>query len=168
MSSERQTVANRLNGANSHGPITPEGKLASSRNGLVHGLLSEAIVLDGESAERFTALHDSLIAELKPETPIECALVENLAVCRWRTMRVWILENAAVCHEIRKQAVANDSEDNPTQAALAYRTLSDETRWLDVFNRYESRFDRQFSRSLQRLNELRARRPKPVLNEEPA
>jgi hypothetical protein len=53
MSSERKINANRINGAKSHGPVTPEGRLASSRNSLVHGLLSEAIILEGESAERF-------------------------------------------------------------------------------------------------------------------
>src|ERR1700691_4571635 len=111
MSSERQIVANRANGARSHGAVTPEGKLASSRNSLVHGLLSEAIILEGESAERFNALHDSLIAEFDPETPTECGLVETMVVCRWRLMRIWILENAAVSHEIRKQAGLNEVEN---------------------------------------------------------
>jgi len=160
MSSENQIVANRINRALSHGPVTPEGKLASSRNATVHGPLSEVIVLEGESAERFDALHDSLIAELQPQTAIELALVENMVVCRWRLMRIWVLENAAVAHQIRKQARANESESKPTQAALAYRVLSDESHWLDALNRYETRFDRQFSRCLQRLNELRARRDK--------
>jgi hypothetical protein len=160
MSSELQIIANRINGAKSHGAITPEGQIASSRNSLVHGLLSEAIILDGESAERFNTLHDSLIEEFQPETPTECGLVETMVVCRWRLMRIWILENSALAHEIRKQAAANEQENKPTQAALAYRTLSDDTRWLDVFNRYEARFDRQLSRAIQRFNEVRARRGK--------
>src|SRR5580658_9837060 len=108
MSSERQINANRINGAKSHGPVAPESLLASSRNSLVHGLLSEAIILDGESAERFNTLHDSLTAEFQPETPTECGLVETMVVCRWRLMRIWILENAAVSHEIRKQAGLNE------------------------------------------------------------
>jgi hypothetical protein len=160
MSSERQINANRINGAKSHGAITPEGKLASSRNSLVHGLLSQSIIFDGESAERFNTLHDALIEEYQPETPTECGLVETMVVCRWRLMRVWILENSAVSHEIRKQAEANGLENMPTQAALAYRTLSDNSRWLDVFNRYEARFDRQLSRAIQRFNEVRASRKK--------
>jgi hypothetical protein len=46
-----------------------------------------------------------------------------MVVCRWRQMRLWALENAAVAHEIRKNALANETENKPTHAALAYRTL---------------------------------------------
>jgi hypothetical protein len=162
MSSERQINANRINGAKSHGPVTPEGLLASSRNSVVHGLLSEAIILDGESAERFTALHDALIAEFEPQTPTECGLVETMVVCRWRLMRIWILENSAIAHEIRKQAGSGETENQPTQASFAYRTLSHDARGLDIFSRYETRYDRQLSRALQRFNEVRASREKKM------
>jgi hypothetical protein len=164
MSSELQINANRINGAKSHGPITPEGRLASSRNSLVHGLLSDAIVLEGESAERFNALHNSLIAEYQPETPTECGPVETMVVCRWRLMRIWILENSAVSHEIRKHAVANELENQPTQASFAYRTLSADVRGLDIFSRYETRYDRQLSRAIQRFNEILSRREKKLFS----
>jgi hypothetical protein len=164
MSSDRQIIANRINGAKSHGPVTPEGRLASSRNSLVHGLLSEAIILEGESAERFNALHDSLVAEFQPETPTEVGLVETMVVCRWRLMRIWILENSAVAHEIRKQAAANELENQPTQASFAYRTLSADARGLDIFSRYETRYDRQLSRAIQRFSEVRARREKKLFS----
>src|ERR1022692_1852190 len=134
MASENQINANRINGAKARGAITPEGRLASSRNSLVHGLLSEAIILDGESAERFNALHDSLIDEYQRETSTECGLVDPMVVCRWRLMRIWIIENSAVAHQMRKEAVANELENQPTKAALAYGTLSDHSRRLDVFN----------------------------------
>jgi hypothetical protein len=54
MSSQRQIDANRNNAARSRGTITPKGKLAS-----------QVIIFDGESAERFNALHDSLITEFQ-------------------------------------------------------------------------------------------------------
>src|ERR1022692_5307857 len=170
MASENQINANRINGAKARGAITPEGRLASSRNSLVHGLLSEAIILDGESAERFNALHDALIEEYQPETATEVGLVETMVVCRWRLMRVWILENSAIAHEMRKQAEANALENMPTQAVLAHRALSDHLARLYPHNmvdvdeatgqRYEARFDRQLSRAIQRFDEVRARRKK--------
>lgn len=168
MASGRQLKTNRLNAVKSTGPKTPEGKAISSQNRRTHGILSRAIVIEGENAGRFKEVHEALIAEFEPRTPVEHILVENLAVARWRTMRIWLLENAAVSHEIRRQTGLNEAENRPTRAALAYRALTDETRWLDVFNRYEARFDRQFSRSLQRLNELRASRQTQLLPEEAA
>ena len=164
MSSERQINANRINGAKSHGPITPEGRRASSRNSLSHGLLSEAIILEGESAERFDALHEALIEEYQPETPTEYGLVETMVVCRWRLMRIWILENSGVAHEIRKNAASNELENQPTQAALAYRSVPGDARGLDIFSRYETRYDRQLSRAIQRFNEVRARREKKMFS----
>ena len=158
MASEKQKAASRANGAKSRGPVTSAGKLRSARNNVERGLLARTVVLDGESLPRFHALMTSLQEELKPETTIENLLIHKMAAAHWRLMRVWILENSAVSHEIRKQAVANALENMPTQAALAYRTLSDESRWLDVFSRYEVRFDRQLSRAIQRFNEVRAAR----------
>ena len=79
-----------------------------------------------------------------------------MVMCRWRQMRLWVMRRSALNHEIRKQAAANQAEDKPTRAALAFRALTDETRSLENLSRYETRFDRQFSRALTRFNELRA------------
>jgi hypothetical protein len=156
MPSKLRSETARRNGAKSRGPITPEGKLASAQSNLKHGLLADAVIIDGECTERFTALHASLFELLQPEGPIELALVENMVMCRWRQMRLWVMEKSALNHEMRKQAAANQREDKPTRAALAHRTLTDETRSLENLSRYETRFDRQFSRALLRFNELRA------------
>ena len=156
MPSQLRSETARRNGARSRGPVTPEGKFASARSNLKHGLFAEAVTIDGECTERFNELHDSLFETLRPEGPIEIALVENMVMCRWRQMRLWVMEKSALNHEMRKQAATNEAEDKPTRAALAYRALTDETHSLDNLSRYETRFDRQFSRALQRFKELRA------------
>jgi hypothetical protein len=158
--SERRILANRANAAKSTGPVTPEGKQKASRNSVRHGMLARTIVLDGESRDRFTALLATLKEELRPQTAIESALVENMAVARWRQMRLWGMEKAGIAYEIQKQESAVDSEDTmnrdaPTRAALAFRVLSDHSRSLELMNRYESRYDRQYSRALERLMQLR-------------
>src|SRR6204780_5263109 len=164
MSTERQQNASRINGSKSHGPVTPEGKLASSRNAVTHGMLSGTIVLEGESKDRFRALVAALHEELQPRTPIETSLVENMAVARWRHMRIWGMEKAGMEHEMRRQAEAAQSkEDTATRSALAFRTLSDDSRSLELINRYESRYDRQYLRAHRRFLEVRDRRTPPTV-----
>lgn len=157
---------NRANAAKSTGPASPEGKLKSSQNSTKHGLLARSIVLEGEVLDRFTALLDSLIALFEPRTCVESALVENMAVARWRQMRLWGMEQAGMALEMQKQALrpgngeTNDetaAPDAPTRSAIAFRTLCDHSRSLDTLNRYETRFERQYFRSLDRLEKMRAK-----------
>ena len=79
-------------------------------------------------------------------------------MCRWRQIRLWELESANMGYEIRKQAQIHESETKRTRAALAFRSLSDESHSLELMNRYETRFARQFIRSHQCLLNLRAHR----------
>src|SRR4029077_2820621 len=167
MRTERQKQAARANGAKSRGPVTPAGKLASSRNAVTHGLLSGTVVLKGESEERFHALLADLLAELQPQTAVENHLVENMAAARWRQLRIWGIEKANLQHQMRTEAEARGDdeggprEDTATRCALAFRTLSDDSRSLDLINRYESRFDRQYLRAHRRFLELVDRRTPP-------
>ena len=125
---------------------------------LKHGVLARTLVLDSESAHRFDTLLAGLTAELQPETCIELAFVESMAVARWRQMRIWVLEKSGFDHEIRKQDPANAAEDTPTRGALAFRTLCDQSNSLELMNRYEVRFDRQYSRALRQFYEAKSRR----------
>lgn len=163
MRTDCQRQASRINGAKSKGPNTPEGKARAAQNSRRHGMLANTIILDGESDTRFTELLRALKADLDPEGEVETALVENMAVARWRQMRLWAIEKASLSHEMRKRA---DLEpDNPTRAALAFKTLSDESRSLELVNRYETRYDRQYSRALSRLLELRQSKNRFLPNE---
>ena len=160
MSSERRINASRANGAKSRGPVTAEGKRASSRNSLRHGLLSKTIVLQDESSKDFSQLLAALRDEHRPETPTEAVLVENMAVARWRQLRLWSMETAGLDNEIRHPKFL-EGDDFPTQAFVAFRTLTDESRALELLNRYEARFDRQFRTSLATLLKLREGKPAP-------
>src|SRR5580698_2743392 len=168
MSTERQQQASRTNGSKSHGPVTPDGKATSSRNATTHGMLSATIVLKGESTDRFLGLLAGLLEEFQPQTPFEESLIENMAVSRWRQMRIWGMEKAAMEHEMRRQgAIAHSTALDPaehaaTRAAIAFRTLSDDSRSLELINRYESRYDRQYLRAHRRLLEVRDRRTPPI------
>jgi len=164
MSTERQKQASRANGAKSRGAVTQEGKLASSRNALKHGMLSGTIVLQGESTDRFDKLVATLYEEFQPQTPFEESLIDNMAVARWRQMRIWGMEKAGMDNEVRRQSEISTSvstEDNATRASLAFRALSDDSRTLDLINRYDSRYERQYFRAHRRFLEVRDRRTPP-------
>jgi hypothetical protein len=157
MRTESQIQASRANGARSRGPVTAEGKYNSSRNATRHGLLAGAIVMKGELEERFREVLADLDQELRPETPIEYALVEKMAVARWRQLRVWGMEKAAMEYQVRKQADAIEDEDKPTRASLAFAALGD-SRTLDLIIRYDSLCDRQYLRAHRRFMEMRRER----------
>lgn len=162
--SDKQLEAARRNGLKSRGPVTERGKAASSRNSLRHGILANTVVLEGESTDRFLALLHTLRREFTPESEVERGLLETMAVCRWRQMRIWGMEKAGLTFEIRKQTAESEAgqEDPATQAALAFRALCDGSRAGEVMNRYESRFDRQYNRALAQLTELRRTRATPA------
>ncbi len=147
MSSELQQIASRTNGAKSHGPVTEAGKQASSQNRLDHGFNSKRVVLPGESQEEFDELLASYLDEHQPETPTERTLIETMAVARWRQQRVWTLETAGLTSEMRRPRYI-EGEDPETQAFVAFRSLSDDSRTLELLNRYEARFERQFRAAL--------------------
>jgi hypothetical protein len=157
MSSELQQIASRANGAKSHGPITEEGKQASSQNSLAHGFNSKRIVLPGESQEEFDELLASYLDEHQPETPTERTLIENMAIARWRQQRAWTLETAGLGNEIRRPRY-HEGEDHDTQAFVAFRALTDDSHAIDLLNRYEARFERQFRAALTAFLNLRAKR----------
>lgn len=60
--------------------------------------------------------------------------------------------------EIRKNSLADEAESNATLIPVAFWTLALETRTLDLFGRYETRFNREFCRAVKQFEELRASR----------
>jgi len=163
MRSERQIQASRSNGARSRGAVTPEGKLASSQNAITHGMLAGTVVLKCESEARFLELLATLHHEFQPQTPFEESLIENMAAARWRQLRVWGMEKAIMDHEMDRQAEMSPSNEHPaTRAALAFRALGDDSRSLELINRYDSRYERQYLRAHRRFLEVRDRRTPPA------
>jgi hypothetical protein len=177
MNSERKSHASRENGKKSRGPKTPEGKANSARNATRHGLLARNLLLDRESAARFHEMVIGLHDEFQPETPAEVAAVESMAWSRWRQMRLWTLEQAAINAEIQKlrhvplpAQLRNDTGTDPAvdargdeacaRASQAFTALGDRSNALNLFNRCETAYDRQFSRAFRRLLAIREARQK--------
>jgi hypothetical protein len=158
--SDLQIEASRANGSNSRGPVTAAGKLASSRNAMKHGILSSIVLLPGEDPESFEADAQDLFDEHKPVGPTEQEFVEMMIVARWRRTRIWMMEKTCMAGQLmREYHQAQEPKPSLTTAtALAFVTMADNSRTLDLLNRYESRYDRQYFRAHRRLLEVQDRR----------
>ncbi len=152
MSSQRRINSSRANGAKSRGPVTPEGKRKSSANSVRHGLLAQCIVLEDETSELFFELLADLTREHNPQTETQRILVETMAIARWRLMRLWTYEREIIEAEVGRTPPGTHGP--AAQAGLAFRSLAENGRVLDLLNRYESRLDRQYARALNLLMKL--------------
>ncbi len=164
MTTSRKSESARANGAKSRGPITPEGKLASSQNATQHGIFSRTMILGCESQNRFEQVLAELKDQVQPRNSTESGCVEVMAIARWRQMRVWAVQKTAIELEMARAESANmesarvesgkdaafetDAADlTPVVlATLAYRALSDNS-FLDKLHRYETSYDRQFAKA---------------------
>jgi hypothetical protein len=90
--SKAKLAANRANAQLSTGPVTPEGKAASSQNNFKHGLYSKQIVASGEDPVELDALKTDLRAEHQPASLTEEMLVNEIAEQYWRLKRARRME----------------------------------------------------------------------------
>jgi hypothetical protein len=91
-----------------------------------------------------------------------------MALAEWRTMRLWCIEKEELANETRKQALdgCNGTGENPAKCtALAYRALSDGSKLLELLNRHEARYERQYFRTLARFEARREKIKKNNRNE---
>lgn len=155
MATENQIAANRANAKRSTGPRTAPGKAKSARNSIRHGLLAKALVLDEEAGQCFEQLLESYIQHFKPSDPVQAALVETMVTARWRQFRALNYQTALIKSEI--EDLIHVPDDPTARAALAFRHLADESRSLQLLDRYESAYERDFHRALLRLEKLKLR-----------
>ena len=94
MASPARVAANRLNAQRSTGPRTVEGKAASGRNAVKHGLLSRQPLLADEDPVEYQELHERLVEALSPEGAVEELLVDDLLGVLWRLRRLRRVESA--------------------------------------------------------------------------
>jgi len=154
--SNKQLDANRQNAQRSTGPRTPEGKAASSRNALTHGLTAQQIVLETESQAEFEEHAAELREEHQPSTPTAHILVDQLIRASWK------LRRARIAEAYYYKQLGAGFRDGPDGPWLNITNLSDEH--LEGLAREEGRAERSFYRALRELQRIRKeRRPTPPL-----
>jgi hypothetical protein len=150
----------RANGAKSAGPRTPQGKAASARNSLTHGLRAKAVVLPSESRQEFRSLLDAYLAHFAPSTPVERDLVETMAAARWRLRRIQTIETHLFSLEVLRCSEDVDNEfTNPKPGhylAFAFQKMGDYGRVLQLLPRYEASLNRTYQGALRQLQTLQS------------
>jgi len=150
MSSLRRILSSRANGARSNGPKTPEGKRHSATNATRHGLLSDCVVLPGESRDAFNALLAQHIERLDPADGVEFGMIEELAASYWRLRRSWAIEN----HLLAEGLATQPAGDDVARIAASFRQLASSPE-LALLHRYETRLHLMYQRALHNLLLLR-------------
>ena len=166
MHTEAQNEASRINGAKSNGPTTPAGKAASSANSLRHGLTAKAVLLTNEEPAKFQALAEGYYKQLQPTGDLERDLIDEMVISKWRQRRDWSGETALFDREMDRQTKDVDARfpkiDHASRYALAFKTLADESKAIQLAIRYETAHRRSFYTALETLLKLRAqRKPSP-------
>jgi hypothetical protein len=90
-----------------------------------------------------------------------------MVAARWRLLRILAIERETLEAAVDKH---DPSARSPAAcAALAFHDLANNSRTLDLLSRYESRFDRQFSRALNLFRKLASdAQPEPLAAPVPA
>ena len=145
MATPNQIRANRANALRSTGPKTPEGKKVCAQNSLRHGMVSQTVVLEGESQDRFIDLLASLTLQLKPRNDAESAIIETMAIARWKQMRIWGIQKAGFDREMSQ--LNSSCTLPPARAYMVFKNLADTSRVLDLQHRYETGYEREFCRA---------------------
>jgi hypothetical protein len=175
MSTESQTLANRLNALKSTGPRTIEGKTTVSQNAVKHGLLAESDVITSESEADFDQYRQQLLDELSPVSPMESMLAERIVTLSWRLKRAGRFQNQAIDvlnsnqtnDPLKKltrslfRGIAGESPNNVNKSngelalgRLAVKDFSD-ARVLEHLLMYERRIENSLYKTIlefQRLN----------------
>lgn len=159
--SQRRIEANRKNALVSTGPKTAEGKEATSRNGLVHGLRAKHILLKDENPEDLLQLRASVFAELSPRGVLESEVADRIVDTLWRLRRIPLFEKAliAALEPLAELGFFPSHGDSPEQSkAIKFGRVIE--RFLDgnysgKLSRYETELQRQFSRLLRELHRLK-------------
>src|SRR5579863_2389468 len=140
MASPAQFQANQANAQRSTGPRSPEGKARVSQNALSHGLTARHLAIRPDEQEEFTALQDSLLAELAPQGAIETVTFQELLHAAWSL------------HRFRRV------EAEASSGTLADFSEAPATTVLDRLGRYQARAQRAYYKVIQELRTLQTNR----------
>jgi hypothetical protein len=136
--------AARINGAKSHGPVTPEGKARSSQNGRIHGFTASRIVFSTpEEQEDYDTLLAEYTTNLKPKGPVELDTFHQLIHAAWR-LRNLAIADAQLYEKAGGDPLLCENPEVEKRAALLHR--------------YRTTAERAYTRALNQLKSIQNNR----------
>ena len=158
--SEAQINASRENGAKSQGPVTAEGKAASSQNATKHSLTSKTLIVAPEEQEAYDALVAANFAFYKPSTILEQHVIQAIAEIEWKLHKADIFESGILASG--HMSNAQDLQDvEPREKrfliiqGLIYQTYA---KTLQNLTLQMSRTQRNLERRIKQYETMRAER----------
>ena len=160
----------RVNGRKSKGPVTAQGKINSSRNALHHGLAAKKLlVLETEDEAAFQNLVDAYFRRFQPADEVEADLVLEMVANRWRLRRIWSIETSTFEDCMRSnttRGILPKVEIDPQyRLSHTFGLLANNTKELQLLQRYETRCRRAFEQAYETLRRLQAERNQDLPNE---
>lgn len=164
-----RTQANRLNAEHSTGPTSEEGKAASSRNAIKHGLFCKDLLLDGDDPAEFAALKDGLLRRLNPRDAMELRVCDQIIAAHWKLLRIRSAEKEAYIDQaqvlkaevtqFRSARDPNPRSDRvvpePCSGRVLWRMLEDASdSTIERLGRYETRINNTLHRLSKQLEAM--------------
>jgi hypothetical protein len=147
MSSAAQQKANQAKARQFTGPVTKQGKAASSRNNLRHGFRSQTVLLPGDDTAAYEALLADLSEYYAPGDLTELRFVREMADADWRLRRVREHQESAISRQMAKIWTTNRDLPAMELQSIAIETLSETGTSYGTWLRYETKFERQHDRA---------------------
>ena len=152
------------------GAKTPEGLHNSAQNALRHSLTAKTLVLSNESQTKFDELMEAFIRKFQPTDEVELELVTEMVAARWRLRRIWLIQTAAIDLQMDRMApeIAEQFQVNthPTRLSLAFTTMANQEKSLQLLLGYETTYSRAFDRALKTLDKIQKSRTESRRTEE--
>jgi hypothetical protein len=126
--SAAQSEAARRNGAQSHGPVTPEGKARSSQNAVTHGLSAKRAIVHPDDVEVYEQFVAGLLESLKPQDALENMFFEQIVRAAWNLRRFAALEAQLFEQAGHIDPLLSDDPAIQKKAATLYRHRADNQR----------------------------------------
>jgi len=157
-----QIAANRANAQLSTGPVTPSGKSMSSRNAA--GPIAHSLAAGEEEQQEIDFLIGEYSDTFRPATPVERDLVVDMAVARWRRMRLLQFESSVLANAFNKVAAELGPGATRVQVqATALERLIESSKTWNTLHRYLRDAERTMNNCMKQLAAVRpSQEPAPA------